>query len=453
MKSHATIGFLGILALTGCPRHEGNTDDGIDAGQQEATCDDHGGCDVNAQCVQRDGGRLCICYPWYAGDGLTCSKTGLQAGSPWPTAGGNIRHTGQSPYIGPQTANVKWSAPIGPYGRVFSLVLDANGNVYAGTRGTFRALDSHLNYLWEFPVDLATWFSPVLASDGALYVQGDLSQSLLLYAFDTAPMPQNNRVKRYFDLDDEHGNTPCVGADGTIYVASEGRGHPSTIYALGPGSESSDAGYTWALTTTTGAYNGDQPAIGVDGTIYVSDSSSLNAIDPQEPQGRLKWSTPISGDARYPGASTAPVIAPDGTIYIGSSSGLLYAIDPATGTSKSRQIMDYMVSSLALGADGTMYVGGSVKDKTLVALTPSAFWDSGAVIWRTGVTYGADSIVLGADGTIYIVSGALYALNPDGSLKWSPAEPVGAYISEPAIAADGTLYIADMSSKLYAFGP
>jgi outer membrane protein assembly factor BamB len=115
--------------------------------------------------------------------------------------------------------------------------------------------------------------------------------------------------------------------------------------------------------------------------------------------------------------------------------------------------MDGMLYSLALSADGTLYVGGRGKDDRLVALTPSAFWGSGAVIWRTGVTVGADSIVLGADGTIYIASGQLHALNPDGSLKWSAAEPLGRYLSEPAIAAGGTLYIADSTSKLYAFGP
>jgi hypothetical protein len=185
---------IGILALAGCPRHEGSTDAGT-AVQQQTTCDDHGGCDVNAQCVQRDGGRLCICYPWYSGDGLTCMKTGLQAGSPWPTSGGNIRHTGQSPYAGPQTDHLKWSAPVGPNGRVLSLVLDANGNVYVGVRGNFRALDAHLNFLWEFPIDLGLWSPPVLASDGTLYAQGELSQSQLLYAFDTAPTSQNKRLK------------------------------------------------------------------------------------------------------------------------------------------------------------------------------------------------------------------------------------------------------------------
>jgi outer membrane protein assembly factor BamB len=447
MKSQTVAGLIGILVLAGCPRHEGSADSGTDAGQQQTTCDNHGGCDINAQCVQRDAGRLCICNPWYTGDGLTCSKSGLRAGSPWPIRGGNVRHTGQSPYVGPQTDHLKWSVNVGQYSGVLSLVLDADGNVYVGTTGDFRALDSHGAFLWDLSIDAMTrWSSPALASDGTLYVPGGLN-AYLLYALDTAPRPQNKRVKRSIDLHDQGGNSPCIGTDGTVYIASSS--DSPALYALGSGSEAIDAGYSWALPISASGNFRSYPAIGYDGTIYVADFLSMNAVDPQ---GHLKWSIPINGTAGYGGASTAPVIAPDGTIYIGSTSGLLYAIDPATGTSKSRQIMDHMVYSLALGADGTLYVGGSEKDKTLVALTPSVFWDSGAIIWRTGVTYGADSIVLGADGTIYAASGALYALNPDGSLKWSPAEPVGG-ISEPAIAADGTLYIADSTSKLYAFGP
>ncbi len=45
----------------------------------------------------------------------------------------------------------------------------------------------------------------------------------------------------------------------------------------------------------------------------------------------------------------------------------------------------------------------------------------------------------------------VYAINPDGSLKWRYT--TGDWvISSPAIASDGTLYIGSDDKKLYAFG-
>lgn len=61
---------------------------------------------------------------------------------------------------------------------------------------------------------------------------------------------------------------------------------------------------------------------------------------------------------------------------------------------------------------------------------------------------------VGADGTIYVGStdGKLYALNPDGSLKWAfpSSTPVGAINFAPTIGADGTIYFGANDATLYA---
>ncbi|MBI2250314.1 MAG: PQQ-like beta-propeller repeat protein, partial [Brevundimonas diminuta] len=64
------------------------------------------------------------------------------------------------------------------------------------------------------------------------------------------------------------------------------------------------------------------------------------------------------------------------------------------------------------------------------------------------------SPAVGADGTVYVGSwnNNLYALNPDGSTKWS--YPTGGSVeSSPAIAADGTVYVGSNDGKLYALKP
>jgi len=105
-------------------------------------------------------------------------------------------------------------------------------------------------------------------------------------------------------------------------------------------------------------------------------------------------------------------------------------------------------SSPAIGADGTIYVGSD--DYNLYAINPD-----GSQKWS--FTTGApirSSPAIGTDGTIYVGSDdqKLYAINPDGSRKW--AGMTGALVeSSPAIGADGTIYVGSFGNNLYAINP
>jgi hypothetical protein len=66
------------------------------------------------------------------------------------------------------------------------------------------------------------------------------------------------------------------------------------------------------------------------------------------------------------------------------------------------------------------------------------------------------SPVIDASGTIYFGSVYLYALNPNGSVKWTFSDKYnfGDYGSHPAISEDGTIYIATtFSGVIYAVSP
>jgi peptide/nickel transport system permease protein len=76
-----------------------------------------------------------------------------------------------------------------------------------------------------------------------------------------------------------------------------------------------------------------------------------------------------------------------------------------------------------------------------------------------GWTFEAESDLSGgpavaSDGSLYVASqgGALYALDPEGQLRWSAELPAPAFGS-PAIGADGTVYVADAAAGLSAFSP
>jgi outer membrane protein assembly factor BamB len=109
----------------------------------------------------------------------------------------------------------------------------------------------------------------------------------------------------------------------------------------------------------------------------------------------------------------------------------------------------YLYSSPAIGSDGTIYVGSS--DDALYAINPD-----GTLKWRC-LTQGSvrSSPAIGADGTVYFGSddNHLYALDPnDGTVKWSYLTS-GHVQTAPAIAVDGTAYVGSHDNRLYALNP
>ena len=109
----------------------------------------------------------------------------------------------------------------------------------------------------------------------------------------------------------------------------------------------------------------------------------------------------------------------------------------------------YLYSSPAIGPDGTIYVGSS--DSSLYAVNPD-----GTLKWRylTGERRVRSSAAIGSDGTVYFGSddNYLYALNPDSTLKWR-YQTGGNVHASPAIGSDGTVYFGSDDDYLYALNP
>ncbi|MBI4812845.1 MAG: PQQ-binding-like beta-propeller repeat protein, partial [Methanobacterium sp.] len=194
--------------------------------------------------------------------------------------------------------------------------------------------------------------------------------------------------------------------------------------------------------------------IGLDGTIYSgSGNGYLYAL---YPTGVIKW-------FYYSGSSlqvTTPSIGKDGTIYI-LAAGYLQAIE-TDGTLKWKvQVYSTNLVSPTVGTDGTIYItsydNSGFLDTALYAINPD-----GTVKWNTtiadaGTIYG--NLAIGSDGTIYVPGTNFYAVNPDGTIKWSYAFVDHQY-SSPSIGPDGTIYILGYSgtykgkvAALYAFNP
>lgn len=147
------------------------------------------------------------------------------------------------------------------------------------------------------------------------------------------------------------------------------------------------------------------------------------------------------------------MIDSDGTIYFGGDYGglpwYLIAINQ-DGTLKWRFKTEGLIlgSSPAIDEDGTIYVGS--WDTKLYAINPN-----GTQKWSVG-TGGSifSSPAIGDDGTIYIghMENSIVAVNSNGTIKWN--YPTGSWItSDPAIGDDGTIYIGSADNYLYALYP
>lgn len=226
----------------------------------------------------------------------------------------------------------------------------------------------------------------------------------------------------------------AIGEDGTIYLSTnEGL---QAVEAQG--------NVRWSLPARLAT----SPAIDEDGRIYLGSKDGLIAVDHA---GNVLWSTPIKGSSK-----SAPAIGPNGTIYVVGLGGTLFAVDP---TGKIAWMSAVPASAPAIGLDGTIYFGS--VDRHLYALNPD-----GSERWRFGTGGPVRSPSIGADGTIYFANdrveapgsftrlsdARMYALNPDGTERWSAGVEGGVHAA-PAIGVDGSVYLGTTNTegRIYVF--
>eukprot|EP01051_Picozoa_sp_SAG22_P013259 SAG22_NODE_1464_length_4358_cov_537.962902_3_plen_707_part_00 len=308
---------------------------------------------------------------------------------------------------------------------------------------------------------------------------------------------------------DNQGGTSLGGKVGNIYVPTQPfivEGANGTVYY-------NDENFIRAvqqgrLKWTFQQGQGNLPSVGQNGVIYAvggctNDGSCINAIKPED--GKLKWSYKLA----Y-GSSNRPLVGSDNTVYVLDSGDnpskitctrctkLLHAIN-ADGTHKWDFEVEVggggvpipydfpseiLTAPLAMGPDGTIYVGSSTAGRDMVthghlfAVTPE-----GKLKWKLSVdpaaidvpgathSYGvALTIAVGRDGTVYSAVGpcntvfdvcknplgGVIAVKPeDGKLKWSyfvgDCEPFCGFINVQ-VGTDGTIYVGS-PHRLHALTP
>ena len=265
----------------------------------------------------------------------------------------------------------------------------------------------------------------------------------------------------------------AIGPDGTIYAGSA-----AAVIALNP-----DGTQRWKSPANSPRI----PVIGHDGNVYAA--SSWGIIFGFSSDGAMNWK-PGYG---LIGFSVPPAVGDGGTLYYVNTVGDIYAWQPhATAPSWSLStirpgIIERVVhSSRHRPRDSSMRSAAVIQNNGMIVV-PRSHWlhefsDEGHQAWileltsghlgpaalaKDGTIYVADdeqtlfavdrsgekiwdfkldgnvigSPVVDADGTIYFnTPRVIYALKPDGSLKWQ-AQTIHDCRTGPTLAADGTIYI------------
>jgi len=233
--------------------------------------------------------------------------------------------------------------------------------------------------------------------------------------------------------------SPTVGPDGIIYAPATDNWNVIAFYPNGT--------VKWSFHANERVFS--SPAIGFDGTVYcTSYGSYLYALYPEN--GTVKWQYHTGGSVR-----TSPCIADDGTIYVVSVNGVLHALYP-NGTLKWQASIDGGTSP-TIGQDGTIYCGyhqlyainpdGSLKwvfnpgeDRSIKEGTPCNSVD-GTIYFGTYISYSTQP-----DG------GEIIAVNPDGSERWRLMIATNWVMSAPAIGIDGTIYVGSWNDGYHPAG-
>lgn len=162
----------------------------------------------------------------------------------------------------------------------------------------------------------------------------------------------------------------------------------------------------------------------------------------------LAWKSPLPVDTEI---ISSPAIGADGTLYFGDggqAGGSLVAMNGSTGEILWKFSTGSSISSSpALSIDSsTVYVGS--QDFNVYAVNAGV----GAVVWSLATLAAVfSSPSLGRDGTIYIGSddGFVRAISPAGGLNWS-FDATADVDSSPAIGTDGLVYFGAEENSVFA---
>jgi len=360
----------------------------------------------------------------------------------WAMFGKNLRHTSNAAdpveyYDGPLLGKISWSSLRTFEGYWCTPSIGTDGTIYIASGSEYIYADSGFIYAvhpngaikWQFRTQRPNYGTGALGQDGT-YFYG--SSDRYLYAIDREGNLKWKRMMGYFNTEAR----PAIASGGEVIVSVD-----SGVTALHQ--ETGDILWFYEVPMAGGF------SISIDnsGNIYTGTQVSLLALTST---GSKRWEFSCTFGPRE------IMIGYDGTLYFHlNSDSLFYALSPDGSLKWIFNLQGQAENnSPCIGSDGSVYaINSSIQPQKLYKLS-----ETGKVEWeielaklaeRGGVFLNDSTPIIDKSGTIYLAMGFtgtdnFYAINQKRQLKWSvTVDNPGVFIfPKPAIAADGTLYIA-----------
>ena len=243
----------------------------------------------------------------------------------------------------------------------------------------------------------------------------------------TARPVASGRVNWRFRMDAPYSMVrPAIGPDGTIYAVDVFQ----HLYALAP-----DGGLKWVANDA----GNKGVAVGADGSIYVASESHIKAFNPD---GSLKW-TFVQNPRAFICLGVA--VGPDGNIYSVGVQGLgVFSLTPAgqlrwaVPEPYDRRIVDY--AEIVFGFNGSnlqLYFGANAHTRALRLDGTPVFTLSGSF-----------QPAVGPDGSVH---SALAAYSPNGTRLWNFISPFPYNDFSPGdVGWNGVHYFTQNFIRLFA---
>jgi len=358
----------------------------------------------------------------------------------WPMFMHDAQHTSQSPYSPSSRPRLEWTLPL-ELTQTAAPVIGERGIIYIGsTDNNLYAISPNGTTLWTYATEDSITASPAVDSNGSIYV-GSIDRSL--YA-----VQRNGDLLWSYDVGSRINSSPTIANNSQL---------PENIYTTSQNGKlhafSANESHLWSTDllaygtsfSSPAITSGNKIALGTLGRALSWSSGRLYLIN-SDGTTHCSYDTGFwKGDGVR---SSVSITANNNILFatkdsMGWGPGIFYVIDQDCNRICNTSDLNHHYGSAAIANDGTIYLG---TGNGLKALNESC-----QTLWTapTGnITHSTPAIA--QDGTIYIGAnnGNLYAINPDGSIRWQ--YDLEESLGTPVIGPSGKIYVNSVNN-LYAF--